>query len=557
RAGATPSGVPGGPRDTRGHKAVRPQIPPGREAAHEGLVDLVPMKATYSEGETGEIMRKEEIPAKLRAEAETRREMMLDAVSMFSDELMEAMIEDTVTEEMIHEAVRKGTLSRELTPVFMGSAYKNKGVQLLLNAVLAYLPEPREVENEAISLEKGTEDETFIVSNDPKDPTIALAFKLEDGQYGQLTYIRIYQGNMSKGDTVKNNRTGQKVKVGRLVRMHSDKMQDIERAEAGDIVALFGVDCASGDTFTSPELSASMASMHVPDPVISLSVKPIDKKAQDNMSKALGRFTREDPTFRVSVDDESGDTIIQGMGELHLDVYIERMKREYKAEVEVSPPQVSYREALGKAVAFDYTHKKQTGGSGQYAKMQGILEPLAEGEFEFVNEVKGGNIPSEFISAVEKGFKAALEKGPTIGAHVVGIKVVLQDGNSHAVDSSDNAFQTCARDAFRTFYPKGGPKVLEPLMLVSVETPREFQGEAMGTLMQRRAIVLGTTEDAGFVRIDAEVPLSEMFGYATVLRSVTQGKAGFTMEFKRYAPAPMAVADELKKEYQEKVKQGH
>jgi elongation factor G len=557
RSGANPFRVTEGLIEKLGHNAVMMQLPIGLEADHEGLVDLVTMKAIYFDGENGETMREEEIPASLMPEAETRREMMLDAVSMFSDELMEAMIEDAVTEEMIHSAVRAGTLSRDLTPVFMGSAYKNRGVQPLLNAVLAYLPEPREVQNEGIRLEKGKDDETFVVSNDPEDSTIALAFKLEDGQYGQLTYIRIYQGGMSKGDTIKNNRTGQKVKVGRLVRMHSDKMQDIERAEAGDIVALFGIDCASGDTFTSLDLDASMASMHVPDPVISLSVKPIDKKAQDNMSKALGRFTREDPTFRVSVDDETGDTIVHGMGELHLDVYIERMKREYKAEVEVSPPQVSYREALSKPVAFDYTHKKQTGGSGQYAKMQGILEPLAEGEFEFVNEVRGGNIPSEFISAVEKGFKSALDKGPTIGAHVVGIKVVLQDGNSHAVDSSDNAFMTCARDAFRQFYPKGGPKVLEPLMLVSVETPREFQGEAMGTLMQRRAIVLGTTEDAGFVRIDAEVPLSEMFGYATVLRSVTQGKAGFTMEFKRYAPAPVAVADELKKEYQEKVKQGH
>jgi elongation factor G len=557
RSGANPFRVTDGLIEKLGHNAVMMQVPIGLEADHEGMVDLITMKALYFDGENGETIREEDIPENLLAMSETRREMMLDAVSMFSDELMEAMLEGTVNEEMIRDAVRKGTLSRDLTPVFLGSAYKNKGVQPLLNAVLEYLPEPREVENEAYNLEKNKDGETFVVSNDPTDPTIALAFKLEDGQYGQLTYIRIYQGGLSKGDTVLNSRTGQKVKIGRLVRMHSDKMEDIERAEAGDIVALFGIDCASGDTFTSPGLSASMASMHVPDPVISLSVKPVDKKAQDNMSKALGRFTREDPTFRVVGDEETGDTIIQGMGELHLEVYIERMKREYKAEVEVSPPRVSYREALGKSIVFDYTHKKQTGGSGQYAKMQGVLEPMEEGEFEFVNEVRGGNIPTEFISAVEKGFKAALEKGPTIGAHVVGIKVVLQDGNSHAVDSSDNAFQTCARAAFREFYPKGRPKVLEPLMLVSVETPREFQGEAMGTLMQRRAIVLGTTEDTGFVRLDAEVPLSEMFGYATVLRSVTQGKAGFTMEFKRYAPAPADVADELKKEYQDKVKEGH
>jgi len=557
RSGANPFRVTDQLIEKLGHNAVMMQVPIGLEAEHEGVVDLVTMKALYFDGENGEEIREEQIPANLQAVSETRREMMLDAVSMFSDELMEAMLENTVTEDLIRDAVRKGTLARELTPVFLGSAYKNRGVQPLLNAVVRYLPEPREVRNEAFKLEKGADGDTFVVSNDPADPTIALAFKLEDGQYGQLTYIRIYQGGMSKGDTVINSRTGQKVKIGRLVRMHSDKMEDIERAEAGDIVALFGIDCASGDTFTSAGLSASMASMHVPDPVISLSVKPVDKQAQDNMAKALGRFTREDPTFRVSVDDETGDTIIQGMGELHLDVYIERMKREYKAEVEVSPPQVSYREAMSRAVSFDYTHRKQTGGSGQYAKMQGVLEPMEEGEFEFVNQVRGGNIPTEYIGAVEKGFRSAMEKGPSIGAHVVGLRVILQDGNSHAVDSSDMAFMTCARDAFRAFYPKGGPKVLEPLMLVSVESPREFQGEAMGTLMQRRAIVLGTTEDSGFVRIDAEVPLSEMFGYATVLRSGTQGKASFTMEFKRYAPAPSAVAEELRKQYQEKIREGH
>jgi len=545
RSGANPFRVTDQLIDKLGHNAVMMQIPIGLEADHMGVVDLVTMKALYFDGENGEKIRKEEIPSNLMAVAETRREMMLDAVSMYSDELMEAILEDAVTEELIMDAVRKGTLSRELTPVFMGSAYKNKGVQPMLNSVISYLPEPREVENEAIRLDKGVEAETFVVSNDSSDPTIALAFKLEDGQYGQLTYIRVYQGTLCKGDTVINSRTRQKVKIGRLVRMHSDKMEDIDAASAGDIVALFGVDCASGDTFAQPGLEAAMTSMHVPDPVISLSIKPVDKKAQDNMSKALQRFTKEDPTFRVAADEETGDTVVRGMGELHLDVYIERMKREYNAEVEVSPPQVAYREAMGQTVAFDYTHKKQTGGSGQYARVVGQLEPLAEGEFEFANEVRGGNIPNDYIGAVERGFRGAMAKGPFIGAPVVGLKVLLQDGNHHAVDSSDNAFMICARDCFREHYPQSRPKVLEPLMLVSVETPREYQGDSMGTLMQRRAIVLGTTEDEGFVRIDAEVPLSEMFGYATVLRSVTQGKASFTMEFADYSPVPKSVRDLL------------
>jgi elongation factor G len=551
RSGANPARVTDQLREKLGHNAVMMQIPIGLEDKHDGVVDLVTMKAIYFDGDNGEILREEPIPEGLVIEAETRREMLIDAASMFDDSLMEAALEDAVTEEMLHAAIRKGTLSQELTPVFMGSAYKNRGVQLLMNSAVRYLPDPTEVVNEAHALDKENGEVKFPVSNDADDPLLSLAFKLEDGLYGQLTYIRVYQGTLNKGDTITNVRTGKRVKVGRLVRMHSDKMEDIEKAEAGDIVALFGIDCASGDSFTDGKVMASMASMHVPDPVISLAVMPKDKKAQDNMSKAIQRFTKEDPTFQVEADPETGDTVIKGMGELHLEVYIERMKREYAAEVDTSPPKVAYRETLGKLVEFNYVHKKQTGGSGQYGKVEGTLEPSQDEDFEFNNEVKGGNIPSEYIGAVEKGFKSMMLKGPTIGAPVVNMKVTLKDGNSHAVDSSDNAFQETARGCFREFYPKSSPKVLEPLMLVSVETPREFQGDSMGTLMQRRAIVLGTAEDDEFVRIDAEVPLAEMFGYATVLRSMTQGKANFTMEFKRYAPAPGEVAEELRKEYQE------
>ena len=549
RSGANPARVTDQLREKLGHNAVMMQIPIGLEEKHEGVVDLVRMKAIFFDGDNGEILREEAIPKALSFEAETRREILIDAASMFDDTLMEAALEGAVTEEMLMAAIRRGVISQQLTPVFMGSAYKNRGVQLLMNGLVRYLPDPTEVVNEAVALDKENGDSSFVVSNSSDSPLLSLAFKLEDGLYGQLTYVRVYQGTLGKGDTITNVRTGKRVKAGRLVRMHASTMEDIERATAGDIVALFGIECASGDTFTDGTLNAAMASMHVPDPVISLAVTPKDKKSQDNMSKAISRFTKEDPTFQVAADPETGDTVIKGMGELHLEVYIERMKREYNAEVETSPPRVAYRETLGKRVEFKYTHKKQTGGSGQYGKVEGVLEPWPDEAFLFENQVTGGNIPTEYISAVEKGFRSMMAKGPTIGAQVVNMKVTLTDGGYHAVDSSDNAFQETARGAFREFYPKSLPKVLEPLMLVSVETPREFQGDAMGTLMQRRAIVLGTTEDDEFVRIDAEVPLAEMFGYATVIRSTTQGKAGFTMEFKRYAPAPVEVAEELRKDY--------
>lgn len=550
RSGANPARVTEQLREKLKHNAVMMQIPIGLEAEHDGIVDLVTMKAVYFEGENGEIIREADIPAELQAEAEARREAMLDAVSMNDEALMEAMLEDAVTEDLIHDAVRKAVLARELTPVFMGSAYKNRGVQKLLDAVIRYLPSPPEIVNEAILL--GDEEKKFQVKVDPNEPLLSLAFKLEVSPYGQLTYLRLYQGTLNKGDDITNTRTGKKVKVGRLARMHADQMEDIESASAGDIVALFGIDCASGDTFTDGVLEAAMTSIHVPDAVIKLAIQPKDNKAQDNMSKALQRFTKEDPTFRSFLDEETGDTIIAGMGELHLEVYVERMKREFQAEVTTGAPQVAYRETLTKQVAFDYTHKKQTGGSGQYGKVQGQLLPADDDNFVFENKVTGGNIPSEFISAVEKGFRGSLDKGEFIGFPVVGVKVILEDGNSHAVDSSDNAFQAAARGAFREFYLKATPVALEPIMLVSVEGPSEFQGDMLGTLMQRRGMVVGTTEDDGFVRLDAEVPLSEMFGYATVLRSATQGKAEFTMEFARYGKAPNEVAEELREKWLEK-----
>jgi elongation factor G len=547
RQGANPYRVAEQLREKLKHNAVLMQIPIGLEGEFEGVIDLVEMKAYYFDGNNGEIRRTEEIPEHLRAEATAKRAEMLDAVSMFSDELMEAVLEERPTPEMIRTAVRKGTLLLELTPVFIGSAYKNKGVQPLLDAVTHYLPDPTEVENVALDLAK--DEAKVVLQADPDAPMVALAFKLEEGRFGQLTYLRIYQGTIKKGDSIVNARTGRDVRVGRLVRMHADEMADITDAQTGDIVALFGIDCASGDTFTSDKIRLAMTSMYVPPPVIHLTVKPKDKKAQANMGKALQRFTKEDPTFHARVDEESGETVISGMGELHLDVYVERMKREYSAEVDTGAPQVAYREAITRKAEFNYLHKKQTGGSGQYGKVGGYVEPYPEGEFEFVNDIFGGSIPSEFIPSVEKGFRSMLKKGRLIGFPLTNFRVVINDGAAHAVDSSDNAFQAAARGAFRDVYDRAKPAILEPIMKVAVEGPTEFQGAFVRTIMQRRGLIVGTTELEGFVRVDADVPLAEMFGYSTDLRSSSQGKAEYTMEFARYAPVPGEVAAELIKKF--------
>ncbi|MFB3118886.1 MAG: elongation factor G, partial [Myxococcota bacterium] len=388
RSGANPVQVVEQLREKLDHNAVLMQLPIGLEAKFKGVADLITMKATYFEGDSGEHVVTEEIPEEMRGEAEIARESMLDAVSMFSDELMEAILEEAVTDELIHDAVRKGTLSMELTPVFLGSAYKNKGVQKLLDAVNRYLPSPLDCENTGVDL--SNDEAPLTLASDPNKPLVALAFKLEDGRYGQLTYIRVYQGALKKGATIINSRTQKKHKVGRLVRMHADSMEDIGDSSAGDIVALFGIDCASGDTFTDESVQISMSSMHVPDPVISIAIKPVDKKTVDKMGKALGRFVREDPTFRAQVDSESNETVISGMGELHLDVYVERMKREYGCVVETSAPRVAYRETISQRADFNYTHKKQTGGSGQYGRVGGRIEPLEDGaeDFEFVSEIK-------------------------------------------------------------------------------------------------------------------------------------------------------------------------
>ena len=551
RTGADPLRVCDQLREKLRLNSVMFQLPIGLENDHVGVVDLITMKAIYFDGDSGENLRYEDIPAEMMEEAEERRETMLDAISMFSDELTEAMLDEKVTEELIMEATRNGVISLELCPVFCGSAYKNKGVQPLMDAVLAFLPSPTDIPNYAIDPEN--EEERHLVTNDDSDPLLSYAFKLEDGAYGQLTYVRIYQGKLVKGDFIHNARTEKKVKVGRIVRMHSDNMDDIDEAGSGDIVALFGIDCASGDTFRSNNTNLVLDSMHVPEPVIHLAIKPVDRKASDNMSKALQRFTKEDPTFRVRFDAVSSETIVSGMGELHLEVYIERMKREFKAEVEVGAPQVAFRERITQVTDYDYTHKKQTGGSGQFGRIIGTVGPNENGAFEFESKVTGGNVPREYIPSVEKGFAASIVKGQLIGAPVDGLSVILSDGNYHQVDSSDMAFQAAAKGCFREYYMKAKPEVLEPLMKVELEGPSEVQGDMIGTLNQRRGILTDTFDDDGFVRIEADVPLAEMFGYSTILRSATQGKAEFTMEFARYSPAPRDVQEELIAKYKQEL----
>jgi elongation factor G len=542
RSGANPFRVRDQLKEKLRLHPVMIQAPIGLEDKLEGVVDLIEMRAIRFSGENGNDITYSPIPDEMAAQCATLREEMLDQLSMVNDELTEAMLEDKVTPTLIRKALRDSTIALKCTPVMMGSALGNKGVQILLDGVTQYLPEPREVENIGLDLDNGEAPQVIV--SDATKPLVMLAFKLEDGRYGQLTYIRVYQGTLEKDDFITNTRTGKKVKVGRLVRMHSDDKEDITGTSAGDICALFGIDCNSGDTFTDGTVNIAMTSMFVPKPVISVAIKAKDAGAEINMSKALNRFTKEDPTFQCYVDPESSETIIAGMGELHLEVYIERMKREYKAEVVTSPPQVAYRETIGAKTEFSYTHKKQTGGSGQYGKVAGYAEPF-DGEFEFVDGIKGGSIPREFIPAVEKGFKSMIAKSPRLGVPVVGVRVAIDDGQAHAVDSSDIAFQEAARGAFRDFFPRAKPKILEPIMKVSLEGPAEFSGNMLSLLMQRRGIVIGSTEEDGAARVDSEVPLSEMFGFSTPLRSATQGKAEFTMEFARYAEVPSNIGEEL------------
>lgn len=554
RAGADPFRVTSMLIEKLRHNAILTQIPIGLEDKHKGVVDLFTMKSFYFEGSDGENIITKDIPEELKSQAEEYRQKMIEGLVEFDDSLTEKFLnEEEISLEELYKVARKATLKREVTLVFMGSAYKNKGVQCLLNAVEMFLPTPTEVENTALDLDD--EEKSIPVKPSSDEPLLMLAFKLEDTRFGQLTYMRVYQGKISKGDFIVNTRSGKRVKAPRLVRMHSSDMGDIDEAEAGDIVALFGVECFSGDTFTDGKLNYAMSSMFVPEPVMSLAIKPKEQKTAGNFTKSLQKFRKEDPTFFVRRDEESGETIISGMGELHLNVYVERMKREFDCEVDVGKPQVAYRETISATVPYDYTHKKQTGGAGQFARVVGTLESLGENpekNYEFIDKIVSGRIPREYIPAVNKGFEEQMTKGPLIGFPIVGIRATLSDGAYHDVDSSEMAFRICAMAAFRESYMKGKPVALEPIMKLEASCPDEFQGNVVGQINQRRGLIKGTENQEGFTVVEAEVPLSEMFEYSTELRSATQGKGEFTMEFARYAKVPRDKQEILIREYVDK-----
>jgi elongation factor G len=555
RAGANYARVGAQLGEKLNHHQVLIQVPIGAEDHFVGIIDPIVGKAYYFDGEDGEIVRVEEVPAEYAEATKKARHDIIEGVANVDDVLAEKFIHDQpISAEELKAAIRRATIALKMTPVLCGSAYKNKGVQLLLDAVSDYLPNPTEVVNEA--LDQKNHEAKVILTSDPEKPFVGLAFKLEDGRYGQLTYIRVYQGHVTKGDFIYNQSTQRKVKVPRIVRMHADEMNDVEEAYGGDIVALFGVECASGDTFTDGTVNYTMTSMYVPDAVISLAVAPKERTGQANFSKALNRFTKEDPTFRVHRDEESAETIISGMGELHLEIYIERMKREYNCEVVAGKPQVAYRETITQRGEFAYTHKKQTGGSGQYARVCGYLEPLpadAVEHYEFVDDITGGAIPREFIAAVDKGFKEALKKGSLIGFPVTGVRCLINDGDSHDVDSSEQAFKTAAIMGFREGYEAAKPVILEPIMKVEVQAPEDFQGSVVGQLNQRRGTILSTENSEGYVVAVAEVPLNSMFGYSTDLRSATQGKGEFTMEFAKYSPVPRHEQEAMMKAYRDRL----
>ena len=547
-----------------GHNAVLMQIPIGEEENFQGVVDLIDRNAYYFDGDNGENVRIEKCPEELSDKMEEMRAEMLDKIAEFDDEAMEKYLEGgELTQEEIHCCVKKGVQSLLFIPVYMGSAFKNKGVQPLLNAITRYLPSPLECEKPTAKKEASTGEEALQLNPDPEAPLVMMAFKITEEQFGQLTYTRIYQGRLNKGNTIFNTRTKKKIRVGRIVRMNSNDRENIDECHAGDIVAMVGVDCASGDTFVGDDsmMDISCEGIHVPIPVIELSIAVKDKNDQAKLAKALGRFVKEDPTFHVYTDEESAETRMAGMGELHLEIYVERLKREYGVDVAVGAPQVNYRETITQETKYDYLHKKQTGGAGQFAQVIGKVRPLKDEDkeredqvFRFNNQIKGGSIPSEYIGACEKGFQDVMEKGPLAAFPVINCEVFLQDGRYHDVDSSDMAFRIASRQAMRQAIRNASPALLEPIMKVEVTTPDEYQGSIIGDLSSRRGVIQGSeTDPNGEVIINAEVPLAEMFGYSSDLRSFSAGKATYTMEFADYKECPPNIAEKVMTERKEKL----
>ncbi|CAH0404626.1 unnamed protein product [Chilo suppressalis] len=561
RLAANPERVLKQMRSKLNHNAAFIHLPIGLEKDCEGILDLIEERAIYFDGEYGQTMRYDEIPQDRRTEVKERKHELIEHLSNVDEKLGELFLEEkTPTVSDIKQAVRRTVIKRSFTPVLLGTALKNKGVQPLLDAVLDYLPNPGEVENIAILNEKkdgGGETIVLDPARDGTKPFVGLAFKLEVSKFGQLTYLRCYQGILRRGELIYNARTGRKVKISRLVRMHSNNMEEVSEVYAGDIFALFGVDCASGDTFVNDnKLQLSLESIHVPDPVVSMSIKPKNNKDRDNFSKAVARFTKEDPTFQFRYDPDNKETLVSGMGELHLEIYAQRMEREYNCPVELGKPKVAFRETLMSACDFDYLHKKQSGGAGQYARVSGIIEPLPPQQntvLEFSDETIGTNVPKQFIPGVERGFLDSCQKGFLSGHKVSGIKFRLHDGAHHIVDSSELAFFLAAKGAVKDVFEEGAWQILEPIMYVEVVLPDEFHGAIIGQLNKRGGIVTGTEGAEGWTTIYAEVPLNNMFGYAGELRSMTQGKGEFSMEYSRYSPCLPDVQEQLIRKYQEEM----
>ena len=547
RTGADPLRVCEEVEEKLGCDTILTQLPIGLGEEFQGLIDLATMKAVYFEGHDGEILRHDEIPEELVAEAGTARSQMLEKLAMYSDVLMEKLLaEEDVEIDLIREVTQEAVQHQDTAAVLMGSAYRNKGVQLLLDAIVEYLPSPLAREVTAMSFD---EDESEItLETNPDKPFVGMAFKIVDEAFGQLTYVRLYQGTIERGGSYVNQRTGRRERFSRLFRMHADKREEIETAVAGDIVAVMGIDAASGDTYAIEKEFCTLENMFVPEPVIEIAIRPANRSDADRLGKALARFRKEDPTLRVTHDNETGEMLIAGMGELHLEVYLERIRREYKVDVESGAPKVSYREAPGKLVKFNYKHKKQTGGSGQYAHIVGQLEPIPfqmDDPYHFEESIVGGRIPKQYIPSIDKGFRRCLDKGPVAEFPVIGLKVVLEDGSYHEVDSSDKAFQTCAEGCFREMFPKTRPILLEPIMQLGIECPETFQGTIAGDINSRRGIILSTELRDNVVVVDAQVPLAEMFGYATDLRSMTRGEGSFTMELHNHRRVPAKIQEDL------------
>lgn len=557
RTGANPWKVIDDVRNQLKLNAAAVQIPIGLEGEHRGVVDLIEQKAYFFDGEKGEKIIEQDIPAELMKQVEEKRLELVERVADCDDEIAEIFLMEEMPDiELLKAAIRRQTVACKFVPVFMGSAFKNKGVQSLLDGVVHFLPAPHEKEN--FALDRYKDEIPVKVSGDSNGPLLALAFKLEETNFGQLTYMRVYQGKLKKGQVITNVTDGKKIKLARIVRMHSDDMEEIDEAVAGEVVAMFGVDCKSMDTFSDGAMNLAMSSMFVPEPVMSLAVKPKKKDMQDAFAKALNKFSKEDPTLRVKVDSETKETILSGMGELHLEVYIERMNREYKVECDVGQPNVNYKETISTKVQYDWLHKKQTGGSGQYAKVIGYMEPLTAEEMkeskkmnEFVNRCTGTNIPPEYYTSCQKGMEDAMVVGAMVGAEVEGVRVVLLDGASHAVDSSDMAFRVAMANGIRDAMKRANAAVLEPVMSVEVEVPSDFQGSVVAGLNKRMGMIQSSdvNDDGSGIKIVAEVPLANMFGYSTELRSQTQGKGEFTMEYLKHVPVPRNVQEELMAKY--------